>query len=159
MKNTIVFPLLPQSFFMIVLVFFPSCNDRDGFAIAPDFLKKEWMLTGDEQNIRLTAKNNVNWVLSGLSINGEFFLDPENKNGDGRIVTYSSKEEHPDYPHIRHNAIYKIEFEDWFAWEKFGNAEIKIRLAKNESGKNREIRFLARAGNGMDNIHIVQKTK
>jgi len=143
----------------MALLLFPMCRAVDGLGIAPDFQKKEWELSGDDQGITLTAKNNVDWVLSALSINGEFFLHTENWEEDGRLVAFSSREEVPDYPHIRLDAIYKLEFEDWFVWERFGNAEIKIRLAKNETGKNREIRFLAQFGNGMDNIHIVQKSK
>jgi len=86
-------------------------------------------------------------------------LPSDNWDGDDRIVVYSSKEKNPDYPHIYHFGIYRIEFQDWFVWERFGNKTIRIRLTENESGNDREVRFVAFAGNASDNIRIVQKAK
>jgi len=148
-----------QSVSVMALFFFPSCQNLVGFGIPPDFDKKEWELTSDKQDITLTAKNDVDWwSLEDLTINGEA-LPSDNWDGDDRIVVYSSKEKNPDYPHIYHFGIYRIAFQDWFVWERFGNKTIRIRLTENESGKDREVRFVAFAGNASDNIRIVQKAK
>jgi len=160
MKNK--FFLSIQSVSVMALFFFPSCQKLDGYATPPDFHKKEWELPGDKQDITLTAKNDMDWWLSDWIINGEVLLprrDGDDWDGDSRIVTYSSKQKDPDYPHIYHFGIYKIEFEDWFIWERFGNKTIRIRLAENETRNDREIRFQVQKGNAFENIRIVQKAK
>jgi len=160
MKN--MFFLSVQSLSVMALFFFFSCRELDGYATPPDFHKKEWMLLGEIQEITMTAKNDVDWWLNHWVINGDILLprrDGDDWDGDSRIVTYSSKEKDPDYPHIYHFGIYKIEFEDWFVWERFGNRTIRIRLTENKSGKDREIHFQVQAGNASENIHIVQRAK
>jgi len=145
--------------FVMVFLFFPSCrNALDGYATPPGFLKKEWELSGEIQDFTLTAKNEEDWWLGSLNINREHF-HPDTWENDARIIIHSSKAKDPDRPHIYHFGIYKIEFEDWFVWERQGNKTIRIRLTENESGKDREVHFQASVGNASDDIYIVQKAK
>lgn len=142
--------LLMHVFLMLMVTFLASCEKKDGYATPPEFEQKEFQLSGDQQALTLNAKNDVDWFLADLTINGEV-LRPEDWDDDSRITYYSSKEKGL-------SSVYKIEFEDWFVWERPNNKTIKIQLSENKEGRLREIGFQASVGNAGDNISIVQNS-
>lgn len=157
MKKANSIRLLTYTLLIIMVTFLGSCEKKDGYATPPEFEQKEFQLSGDQQALTLTAKNDVNWFLADLTINGEV-LRPENWDKDSRITYYSSKEKDPNSPQSHLSSVYKIEFEDWFGWERPNNKTIKIQLSENKDAKSRKIDFQASVGNAGDKIHIVQNT-
>ena len=147
--------LFAHGFLLIVMNLLLSCEKKDGYATPPEFVQKEFKLTGSQQTITLTAKNNVNWFLADLTINGEV-LPPESWDTDRRINYESSKENGSNSSQEDFFSIYKLEFEDWLVYERVSNKVVKITLTANNGSKSREIGFQASVGNAGDRIHIVQ---
>ncbi|WDF67429.1 hypothetical protein PQ465_14075 [Sphingobacterium oryzagri] len=157
MKKTTHIRLLSHVFITLMITFLASCEKKDGYATAPDFEQKEFQLSGDQHMLTLRAKNDLDWFLADLTINGEV-LRPENWDGDSRVTYYSAKENEANSPQSHLSSVYKIEFEDWFVWERLNIKTIKIQLSQNKDGKRRTIGFQASVGNAGDNISIMQSS-
>lgn len=149
-----------SSFITGILVMFVlstpiSCDEKDGYATPPEFAPKEFQLSGGKQTITLTAKNDLNWFLADLTVNQEI-LGPVDWDNDERIRYFPFKLYNPDNPYAHIANVNRIEFEDWFVWERIHNQKIKISLTENKGGRIREISFQASVGNASDRIYIVQ---
>ncbi|KGE14507.1 hypothetical protein [Sphingobacterium deserti] len=149
--------LLTHVFVTVMVVLLFSCEKKDGYATRPEFAPNKIELNGSEQTVMITAKNDVKWFLEDLTINGEI-LRPEDWDNDNRIKYHFSQYVVPNFPPNHLPGVDKIEFENWFVWERANNKTIKIHLSENKDGRLREISFQASVGNAADNISIVQKS-
>lgn len=140
------------------VLFFNSCEKVDGKTTVPAFSPKD--VTVDEKGgeVILKAKNKVGWWLSDFKINGKLIIDEEWDNIPGLKYEAPFKK-NPISPNLNYTEINRIEFEDWFVWEKEDNQTIRIMFEENESEAVRTIEFTADVGNGSDLIRIIQQDK
>lgn len=157
MKKLNSIRLLRYVFFMLIAIFMVSCEKVDGKGRPPGFFRKEFQLDGKQQTITLLAKNDVDWFLAYLIIQGEN-LYIENWDADSRIKYSISEEKSRNTSNNLLLSVYKIEFEDWFVWERLSNKKIIIQLSENKEGRLRKISFQASTGNAGDNITITQNS-
>ncbi|MBL1408133.1 hypothetical protein [Sphingobacterium faecale] len=140
------------------VLFFTNCKKTDGISTPPDFNPKDLILTSGNEVVELKSKNDVNWWLTNFKINGKLIRNEDWDNTTGLIYSTVSEKD-PVNPNSHYNGINKIEFEDWFIWEKESNTLIKIYFKDNIGDSDRSFEFDASVGNSSDKINIKQKGK
>lgn len=121
-----------------------SCDSKDDDCQLPEFDKRDIAVSYQKQEMTIKAKNNVNWWLDNLFINGE---------------PINIMEENEDVVIIK-NGISATEVKGkWFYIKKISNKEIQMSVEQNDSGIDRSFSFQAYRGNCTENIALEQSAQ
>lgn len=145
MRNTSILSCL---FIMVIFVLaIISCDDKVGYADAPDFSSGPFIVKKEGLDSTFVSKNNVEWQFLDLTIDGKQLvlndksIDTETKKSPAGV-----------------DNIYLIKGE-WFSMEKLDNKRIQISIGSNEKNELRTLDFTIHNGNGFRKISIKQEAK
>jgi len=143
-KITILSCLLITVTFVLTLF---SCDDKVGYADAPDFSSGPFIVKKEGLDSTFISKNNVEWQFLDLTIDGKQIV-----LNDKSIETETKKSP------VGVDNIYLIKGE-WFKMEKLDNNRIHISIEGNEANESRTLDFTIHNGNGFRKISFKQEAK
>lgn len=121
-----------------------SCDSKDDECQLPEFNKRDIAVSYQKQEMTIKAKNNVNWWLDYLFIDGE---------------PINMMEENEDVVVIKNGFNTTDVKGKWFYIKKISNKEIQMSVEQNDSGIDRSFSFQAYRGNCTEIIDLKQSAQ
>lgn len=144
-KFTIINLLL---IFASLIVMIQACDDKDGYADAPDFNPGPYYISKTGIDTVISASNRVDWQFLDLTINGEQVLLSD------KSIEVKSKKFSSDGPEV----VYLITGK-WFVMEKVDHNKLRFSVDHNDDESLRKLDITVHHGNGSRRISIQQKLK
>jgi len=142
MKITSILTSLSIAFILMLGII--SCDDKDGYADAPNFDSGPFTIDSKGLDSVFIAKNDVDWKFLDLTVNGKQLLLSDSSLETEQQKTPSGNE-----------IVYLIKGE-WFTLKKLDNKRIQVYIDENKD-KVRSLDFTVHNGNGFRKISFNQK--